>query len=345
MISLLPGPVQIATSIRTAFQRESVHHRSPEMLCVYAEARQGLGDMLGGMSAALLSGSGTLANDIVAACIRQRFGSAPGLVLTNGEFGERLCRQANRAGLRFQSVDSPWGDGWDLQAVARNLEQGAAWVWCVHLETSTGMLNDLAAVSQLCAGHGASLHADCVSSLGAVPLDGLILDMASGVSGKSLGSYAGIAMVFTSKNVLGRLRFDRLPAVFDLSMNVARMEPVTTLPSPQLLALHEALAVSYSTPAQTELRFAQYAALGTTVRSEMCRYGLPTIVSEAAASPVVMSFNLRDMALLEHCERAGFLVAHQSGYLRARRWAQICTMGDVSQQLLEPLFEVLSQLT
>ena len=343
MTSLLPGPVQIATPIRVAFHREPIHHRSPEMLRVYAEVRQRLGDMLGGMSAALLSGTGTLANDIIAACIRQRFGIVPGLVLANGEFGERLCRQANRAGLRFQAINSPWGDSWNLQAVARNIEKGAAWVWCVHLETSTGMLNDLAGISRLCSSYGASLHADCVSSLGAVPLDGLVLDMASGVSGKSLGSYAGVAIVFASDSVLRELSFDLLPAVFDLNVNIARTEPVTTLPSPQLLALHKALSIFYSTSAQTKSRFAYYAALGTAVRGEMYRGGLHTIVNETAASPVVASFKLQDTALLERCERAGFLIAHESGYLRARRWAQICTMGDLSQHMLEPLFAMLQR--
>ena len=75
----------------------------------------------------------------------------------------------------------------------------------------------------------------------------------------------------------------------------------------------------------------------------MCRRGLSPIMSEAAASPVVTTFSLQDLALLERCERAGFLVAHESGYLRARRWAQICTMGDLSQQTLEPLFAMLER--
>ena len=114
MISLLPGPVQIATPIRAAFHREPIHHRSAEMLGIYAEVRQSLGGMLGGMSTALLSGTGTLANDIIAACMRQRFGLVPGLVVANGEFGERLCRQANRAGLRFQAIVSPCGERCDV---------------------------------------------------------------------------------------------------------------------------------------------------------------------------------------------------------------------------------------
>ena len=52
-------------------------------------------------------GSGTLANDVIAGQLSLL--GEPGLILSNGEFGERLMDQAWRFNLKFDSVEFPWG--------------------------------------------------------------------------------------------------------------------------------------------------------------------------------------------------------------------------------------------
>ena len=122
---LLPGPVQIARSVRDAFARAPMSHRESVLIDAYQEVRGRLRDLMGGMQTALLTGSGTLANDIVAACLRERFGDRRGIVLSNGEFGERLIRQAECAGLNFTLLSSRWGEPWDQQSIERAMERGA----------------------------------------------------------------------------------------------------------------------------------------------------------------------------------------------------------------------------
>ena len=62
-----------------------------------------------------------------------------------------------------------------------------AWLWFVHCETSTGMLNDLGAFSRLCADSGTRLCVDAISSIGTVPVDLRGAYFASGVSRFSPG--------------------------------------------------------------------------------------------------------------------------------------------------------------
>ena len=45
------------------------------------------------------------------------------------------------------------------------------WIWFVHHETSTGMLNDLNELNTLCNENQMKLCVDCISSIGAIPLD------------------------------------------------------------------------------------------------------------------------------------------------------------------------------
>jgi aspartate aminotransferase-like enzyme len=53
-------------------------------------------------------GSGTLANDAIAAQLSLLDGR--GLVLSNGEFGERLIDHARRFGLSFDVLKIEWGE-------------------------------------------------------------------------------------------------------------------------------------------------------------------------------------------------------------------------------------------
>jgi aspartate aminotransferase-like enzyme len=288
-----------------------------------------------------MTGSGTLANDAVAACLRARFGDAPGLVLANGEFGERLLRQARAAGLRFEALQWGWGEPWNFQAIEAKLREGAAWVWCVHLETSTGQLNDLRRLSRVCDETQCALAADCVSSLGAVSLEGCRPSLASGVSGKALGAYAGLAMVFADEATLRETAFDKVPATFDLAQNIAQRTPMYTVASPQLLALRRALDENYADAGSRARRFAHYCTLGAWVRTMLRRRGLPVLVDDETAAPVICTFSLPSRHFARRCGDLGFQIAHESGYLEERSWGQISIMGDLTQQDIEGVFDAM----
>ena len=62
----------------------------------------------GAQQVEILLGSGSLANDALAAQLSLE--EKPGLVVANGEFGERLADHARRFGLSFDLVQYPWGE-------------------------------------------------------------------------------------------------------------------------------------------------------------------------------------------------------------------------------------------
>ncbi len=78
-----------------------------------------------------------------------------GLILSSGEFGERLVDHAHRSDLAFDTLAFEWGDPIDLVAVEQKLRSHKktpyAWLWCAHCETSTGYLADLDALKKMCA--------------------------------------------------------------------------------------------------------------------------------------------------------------------------------------------------
>jgi aspartate aminotransferase-like enzyme len=345
-LSLLPGPVAIHPRIAAAFATAPVSHRSPAFVETYERVRGQLRLFVPGMDVVLFPGAGTLANDAVAANLRAIFGDAEGVVLANGEFGERLAKQARGAGLRSKTLTFAYGKPWDFEAVAAVLDGGPKWVWGVHLETSTGVLNDVTMLQRVAARAGCAVALDCVSSLGATPIpcdgDGLLL--ASGVSGKSLGAYAGLAMVYMSDTCRRLLEDKELCPSFDLLRMGEARGPVSTVSSPSLFALACALNDSYGSAEALTRRFAEYRRLGESVRAELRAAGLEPLAADAAAAPNITTFSLPYVSFPEECARGGYVIAHESPYLQTRGWGQIATMGDIREETLARFFEVMASL-
>ncbi len=353
-VSLMPGPVAISPRIAGAFAQPPISHRSASFLGAWERVRGRLNALLNdfaeapgapALEAALFPGGGTLANDVIAANLRAIFGRQRGLVLSNGEFGERLANQARRSGLAFHHLAHPWGEPWATADLAKAFAERPAWVWAVQLETSTGVLNDVESLLTFAAAADASVALDCVSSLGAVPIPGdrsHILFL-SGVSGKAFGSYAGLAFVGVSRAGRDRLTKGELCPTFDLLRMVRTRGPVSTIASATLFALERALDDSLRT---RELSLARYTAseeLGRYVRRELRALGITPLARERDAAPVITTFPLPYPDFAQTCLDAGFEIAHCSGYLPPRGWGQIATMGHLTERTLAPLFEHLAQ--
>jgi len=353
LVCLLPGPVTMAPEVRAAFHQPPVYHRGETFIADFEEVRRQLAAMTNSRDVAFLNGSGTLANECVAA---QLAAEVPlpgetrprGVVLVNGEFGQRLARQAARFGLGPRVLTWPWGRAWNLDEVDAALaaEPAGSWVWGVHLESSTGVLNDLAGLVQRARPRGIRVCVDCVSSLGAVPLDLRDVYLASGASGKSLGAYAGLAVVFADADRLVPTDPGRLPSYLDVAAALATRGPRFTFPSPTLYAARAALT-AYATPELAWDRYERYAAQGMYVRRQLRELGLPPLAEDAWAAPVVTTFappgNESAAAFVARCRDWGFAIGGQSAYLAERRLVQIATMGALRREALTPLFEHLGR--
>ncbi|MGH7942486.1 MAG: aminotransferase class V-fold PLP-dependent enzyme, partial [Limisphaerales bacterium] len=193
-VNFLPGPVTVRREVRRAFEQAPESHRGDSFKKDFQSTKQNLCELVRAKNVELFMGSGTLANDIVAAQLSLLAGR--GLILSNGEFGERLIDQAARMDLDFDTLKFDWGEPIDPGAVRDKLAAGHAWLWCVHCETSTGLMVDLMALAELCAKTETRLCLDCISTVGAVPMDLSGVYLASCASGKGLRAYPGLSMVF-----------------------------------------------------------------------------------------------------------------------------------------------------
>ena len=335
--SFLPGPVTLHDDVWRAFTEKPVSHRHPAFAADLGAAKNALARLTGAPRVEILVGSGSLANDVVAAQLSLL--ETPGLVLSNGEFGERLADHASRARLAHDVLRTEWGNTFDYDGVARALDgvPAGGWCWVVHCETSTGILNDLRLLAALCADRAIHLCADCVSSIGTVPVALDRVYLASGVSGKALGGLPGLSVIFHHHPVAPS---PRLPRYLDLGL-YAQLDGVPFTHSSNLLA---ALRVA-SEHALRRSPFGEMATLARWLRSELRALGYALVAPESAASPAIVTIALpaevSSEALGERLATAGFELSFRSGYLRRRNWFQISLMGECSRERLDALLVAL----
>ncbi len=290
--------------------------------------------MTGANNVAILMGTGTLANDVIAAQLSLKSGK--GLLLSNGEFGERIINQAKRFNLSFDELSKEWGKTFDYDEVKKIIDthKDIKWLWAVHCETSTGMINDTAELKKICTEHGISLCLDCVSSLGTVDVDLRGVSYASGVSGKGLRSFAGLSFVFYEQTPL---RSDNhLPKYMDLAVYHKENGIPFTVSSNLVCALHEAIRTRRP-PITT--------AVSAWLRNKLHKIGLNTIIPDEQANPAIITLGLPDRLNSEEIgsrlEKEGCCVSYRSEYLLKRNWIQICLIGDYTENELLYFLEIL----
>ena len=337
IFNFLPGPVTPAPEVRVAMAGTAISHRAQMFLTRMAEVRKALCRLTGAADVQVLLGSGSLANEMVAAQLSLM--ETTGLVLSNGEFGERLAANSRRARLRFDWLRLPWGQLFDIaqaEHFAERLPRGA-WIWFVHHETSTGVLNPLEELKALAARLGLHLCCDCISSIGAMPVDLRGVHLATTASGKGLGSYPGISMVF--HDYPPRPASDRLPGYLDLGNWAVQQSVPHTHSSNLLFALGE--AVRQATPE----RMAVIAENARWLRHELRARGFTLVAPEPVASPGVVTLALDEgmsaAELGEELEMRGYWLNYRSQYLVARNWIQASLLGNPDRSSLEKLVHVL----
>ncbi len=284
-VILTPGPVDIAPPIRRAFSEVTISHRCQEFMYLHGETKRLLCDLVNAKNVEMFMGSGTMANDIIAGQLslsRDR-----GLILSNGEFGNRLIDSADRFNLDFDAISLEWGEAFAADDIEKILDNSpdTKWLWAVHCETSTGMLNDLDMLRRICRKRNIHLCLDCISSVGSVSVDLGDVYLASAVSGKGFCSYSGLSMVFYNHVVKSSDK--KLPRYLDLGTYAENGGVPFTILSNLVGALNTSLKTG-----DIKKKCEQNRVVSAWLRNEICAMGLPILVDGLEAVFVVQGYKL-----------------------------------------------------
>lgn len=339
-INFLPGPATISPGVTEALYALPFSHRSKEFESLLDLVQSRLKKLVNANFVQILHGSGTLANDVVAGQLSLLGGK--GLILVNGEFGKRLVNHAERFGLLFDALETDWGKAYAVEELETQVKRGNyRWIWAVHCETSTGILNDLDILKEICRESGIKLAMDCISSIGTLPIDLAGVAFASGVSGKALASYTGLSFVFHEEDVKS---VKTLPRYLDLGAYAES----GGIPYSQSSNLVNALAAALKRYEIPELVYEQISNRYLMIRKGVEEAGLTVLASERDSAPAIMTIisprTESASQLGDNLYLNGFSVHYESSYLQEQNWLQISCINEVKEKDVIKLLQVIKGL-
>ena len=204
-----PGPGLVAPRVYQAMSQNVVGHLDPFFFQVVEEVRSLLGLAFSTANQFNVALSGTGSSGMEAAVANFAEPGVKFALFTNGFFADRIGEMARRQGAEVVRLAKAWGEPFDYQEAREFIRRERPRVVAfVQAETSTGMFNLAFPICEAAQEVDALTIADCVTSLGGMPVqvDGNGIDIAYSCSQKGLGCPPGLAPITVSPRALEHLK-------------------------------------------------------------------------------------------------------------------------------------------
>ena len=290
---LTPGPTPLPPEVSQAMARPIIHHRTPQFQAVLKEAAVGLkyvyqtkGDVF------ILASSGTGAME--AGVVNLLSGGDTAMTIHGGKFGERWTEICKSYGINTEIIDVRWGEAVKPGEIEKRLKANPKIkaVFATLCETSTGVVNDIAAIGKVIKDTNAVLVIDAISGLGAIDLqtDSWSCDVVVSGSQKGLMLPPGLGFISVSQKAWKLAEDSRCPKYyFDLKAAGKAWESTDT-PFTPAITLIIALCESLKMIKQEGLEnvFLRHKKMADATRAAVKALGLelfaPTCASDAVTA-------------------------------------------------------------
>jgi alanine-glyoxylate transaminase / serine-glyoxylate transaminase / serine-pyruvate transaminase len=209
-----PGPTMVEPGVYEALAKPLVGHLDPYLIDVLDQLRGMLRSAFGTQNPLTWTISGSGSSGMETAIANFVEPNSKFAILGCGFFGSRMAEMGRRQGARIAMLEKPWGEVFGYDEVAEFVQrEKPSVIGCVHAETSTGALQDLRPIAKAAREVDALTIADCVTSLGGVPieLDAAGIDIAYSCSQKGLSCPPGLAPFTASPRAVERLSARQTP--------------------------------------------------------------------------------------------------------------------------------------
>ena len=295
---LTPGPLTTAFSTKEAMLKDwgswdadfrAMTRSMREQLLAIA------GDTKGEFTCVPMQGSGSFSVEAMLGTFVPKDGKA--LVLANGAYGLRAAETMRYLGRAYTLIDK--GDympprGGEV-AAALDADPSITHVVAIHCETSSGILNPVAEISEAVYARGRKLLIDSMSAFGALPLDVNQIRYEAMVSSanKCIEGVPGFGFVIARKTELEAAKDNSHSLALDLHAQWAYMEKTGqwryTPPTHVVAAFLEALRL-HDQEGGVAGRGARYARNRDVMVEGMRDLGFETLLKDRWLSPIIVTF-------------------------------------------------------
>jgi 2-aminoethylphosphonate-pyruvate transaminase len=339
-VLLNPGPANTSMRVRQALVTPDLCHREPEFFELMRECRRRLVRAAGAeetFDAVLFAGSGTAAVEAAIASAVPEDRAL--LIVDNGVYGDRMRRIARAHRIAAEVLCYDMTTPAAPADVARVLGERPeiSHVAIVHHETTTGLLNPVAAVADAAAAAGRGVIVDAMSSLFGEPLEvgrpGIEFVTAS--ANKCLQGIPGVSFVLARRTALAALRGRPARSVYlDLGEHWTTQEQDNTPFTPAVQVLHAMREALLELEEEgVAARIARYGENCRVLRGGMAALGFEILVPEGARSQILTTFRLPPgityEALHDAMKRRGYIIYAGQGAIRTYAF-RVANMGTLT---------------
>lgn len=204
-----PGPSMVDPRVYQAMASPLIGHTDPAFFGVLEDTAELLRYVFGTRNEFTIAVPGTGSAGMEAAVMNFVGAGTKVAVFANGFFSDRFTEMCRRQGADVARLEKPWGEVYSEAEAGEFIERERPEVaMFVHAETSTGAHQSVAAIGRAARESGALVIADCVTSLGGMPVnvDAHGIDIAYSGTQKCLSAPPGLAPLTLSSRALERLR-------------------------------------------------------------------------------------------------------------------------------------------
>ena len=210
-----PGPSLVHPRVLKAMATPLIGHLDPEFLQIMDETQTLLRWLFRTTNTFTIAVSGTGSAAMETTIVNLVEPGDSVIVGINGVFGTRLASMIERCGGKPIRIEVPWGQTVEPRHIAQALTESGPIkaVAIVHAETSTGVLQPLEEIGDLCRKHHALFIVDTVTSLGGIPVevDAWHIDACYSATQKCLSCPPGLAPLTLSARAMTAVRNRRHP--------------------------------------------------------------------------------------------------------------------------------------
>ncbi len=219
-ILLNPGPATTSKAVKEALVVPDICPRENEFEILLKEILEGLlkiGKTTNkeySVSLFAASGTGAIEGMLTSAIGK----SKKVLIITNGAYGFRMRDICKAYNLPHETI-CEFGDYPELNKISVKLKAGNfTHLAMIHHETSTGMMNPLEEISEVCETHGVKLMVDAMSSFGGFPiaLENSGIHYLAASSNKCIHGMAGLSFILFHTSCESELAENSTNFYFDM---------------------------------------------------------------------------------------------------------------------------------
>ncbi|PWB55983.1 MAG: alanine--glyoxylate aminotransferase family protein [Anaerolineales bacterium] len=350
-----PGPVNVSEDVRQALLHYDICHRTRAFEEMFIDSQEKINQILNADAtyySIIISGSGTAANETILSSVLKEGQGV--LLIKNGTFGEKLEEIIDQYRIPKEIASSEWATSPDLNLIESILKRNPtiALVAMVFHETSTGMINPVHQVGELCVKYGKKYFVDAVSAAGGEHVDMLKnhIDFTTSVGGKCIGAFPGSAFICAREAYLKQITASQCKNVY---LNLYKHYQFALVkhqtPNTPNVTLFWALnkAITNILQEGLESRISRYRNCAQIIRNGVRNAGLSLLLDKEMSNTVTSVFLPEGRNIYQFIgdlEERGFFVYLGKGKYADLGMFQIANMGEIYESDCHAFLQVLEEV-